>query len=82
MMPINNAINPSHYKAANGLETIDVIRAFTDGLNGVETFCIGNILKYVTRYSNKNGVEDLKKARWYLDYVIKEYEKNDNRQVN
>lgn len=78
MMPIKDAINPSHYKSANGLETIDVIRAFTDGLNGVEAFCIGNVLKYVTRYSNKNGVEDLKKARWYLDYVIKEYEKNDN----
>ena len=78
MIATTNAINPSHYKAANGLETIDVIRVFTDGLNGVEAFCIGNVLKYVTRYSNKNGVEDLKKARWYLDYVIKEYEKNDN----
>lgn len=78
MMPINDAINPSHYKSASGLETIDVIRAFTDGLNGVEAFCIGNVIKYVTRYSNKNGVEDLKKAREYLNYVIKEYEKNDN----
>ena len=53
MMPINDAINPNHYKSASGLETIDVIRAFTDGLN---------------------GVEDLKKARTYLDYVIREYE--------
>lgn len=82
MIATTNPINPSHYKAANGLETIDVIRAFTDGLNGVEAFCIGNVLKYVTRYSNKNGVEDLKKAREYLNYVIKEYEKNDNRQVS
>lgn len=78
MIATTNPVNPNHYKAANGLETIDVIRAFTDGLNGVEAFCIGNVLKYVTRYSNKNGVEDLKKARWYLDYVIKEYEKDDN----
>lgn len=75
----NDAINPNHYKSASGLETIDVIRAFTDGLNGAEAFCIGNVIKYVTRYSNKNGVEDLKKARWYLDYVIKGYEKNDNK---
>lgn len=73
-MPINDAINPNHYKSASGLETIDVIRAFTDGLNGVEAFCIGNVIKYVTRYANKNGVEDLKKARTYLDYVIREYE--------
>ena len=67
----NDAINPSHYKADNGLETIDVIRAFTD----VEAFCIGNVIKYVIRYKSKNGVEDLKKAKWYLEYVIKEYEK-------
>lgn len=82
MLVTNDAINPNHYKSASGLETIDVIRAFTDGLNGAEAFCIGNVIKYVTRYSNKNGVEDLKKAREYLNYVIKEYEKNDNRQIN
>jgi hypothetical protein len=78
MMPIKDAINPNHYKSASGLETIDVIRAFTDGLNGVEAFCIGNVIKYVTRYSNKNGVEDLKKARWYLDKAIYLLEENTN----
>ncbi len=33
-------------------------------------FCEGNIIKYVSRYKNKNGVEDLKKARHYLDLLI------------
>ena len=71
----NDAINPNHYKSAEGLETIDVIRAFGDD----EAFCIGNVLKYAMRYKEKNGVEDLKKARWYLNYVIDKYEKENER---
>ena len=37
-------------------------------------FCEGNIIKYVSRYKHKNGVEDLKKARHYIDILIKENE--------
>ena len=37
-------------------------------------FLEGNVIKYVTRYQNKNGSEDLKKARWYLDRLIKREE--------
>lgn len=37
-------------------------------------FFSGNVIKYVVRHKFKNGVEDLKKARWYLNYLIKEYE--------
>ena len=33
-------------------------------------YCTGNVLKYVSRYKHKNGAEDLKKARWYLDKMI------------
>lgn len=65
--PVNH---PAHYKTKDGLETIDVIDAFTDGLVGAEAVCTGNILKYVCRWKKKNGVEDLKKARWYLNHLI------------
>ena len=60
-----DAINPDHYKAG-GIEAIDYIEAKGYGRG----FCAGNVLKYVSRYQDKNGVEDLKKARWYLDRLI------------
>lgn len=62
--------HPSHYKASNGLETIDVIDAFTDGLNGAEAVATGNVLKYVCRWKKKNGLQDLEKAEWYLKHLI------------
>ena len=62
--------HPDHYKSASGLEVIYVIEAFVAELTGIEAVCIGNIIKYVLRYKKKNGVEDLKKARFYLNKVI------------
>ncbi len=66
--------HPSHYQTPNGLETIDVIEAFTSDLNGIQAVCTGNILKYICRWKKKNGLEDLKKARWYLDRLSKSVE--------
>ena len=68
--------HPEHYKAKSGLEAIDMIAAFTDGLQGMEAVCTANALKYLCRWHKKNGVEDLKKAKWYIEYLInmKEYE--------
>ena len=37
-------------------------------------YCEGNVIKYVTRYQNKNGVEDLRKARHYIDMLIEQLE--------
>ena len=70
--------HPEHYKAKNGLEAIDMIAAFTDGLQGMEAVCTANALKYLCRWHKKNGVEDLKKAKWYIEYLInmKEYERS------
>ena len=65
--PVNR---PSHYQSKNGLETIQVIEAFTDGLEGMEAVDTANVLKYVCRWKKKNGVEDLKKAQWYLENLI------------
>lgn len=66
-----DAINPSHYKSKTGLEAIQVIEAFTEGMDGVMAFAAGNAIKYLLRFNNKNGKEDLKKAKWYIDYIIK-----------
>ena len=61
--------SPPHYNQA-GIECIDAIKAATG--DGCEYYLQGNIMKYVWRYRYKNGVEDLKKARWYLDKLIEE----------
>lgn len=65
--PINH---PVHYISETGMETIDVIEAFTFDLKGIEAVCTGNVLKYICRWKNKNGLVDLKKARWYLNRLI------------
>lgn len=59
--------HPKHYN--RGIETIDYIESHNMDFNE------GNVIKYVTRYKDKNGLEDLKKAKWYLDRVIRNYEK-------
>ena len=61
--------HPDHYNQS-GLEVIDAIK----GLGYCEGFCVGNIIKYVTRHKVKGGVEDLKKAKWYIEYLIENYE--------
>lgn len=75
---IKDMVNhPDHYKTKNGLETIDVIEAFTDGLNGIEASDTANIIKYACRWKKKNGIEDLKKIRWYVNHLIKHLNPND-----
>lgn len=71
--------HPEHYISDSGIETIDVIEAFTKDIKDpFEAYCTGNIIKYICRWPNKNGVEDLKKARWYLDKLIDHHDKNEN----
>lgn len=55
--------HPPHYTAGN-IEVIDAIEDWNLG------FHLGNVVKYVARATHKNGIEDLKKARWYLDRII------------
>lgn len=61
--------HPSHYNQ-NGMEVWDVIKAFTSDLNGTEAFYAGNVIKYVLRWNHKNGIEDLEKAKVYIDKLI------------
>ena len=64
--------HPPHYKSDSGIESIEVIEAFN--LN----FCLGNTIKYVLRHQKKGKpLEDLKKARWYLDREIKKLEEQE-----
>lgn len=77
--PCSSTVNhPNHYQSETGLEVIDVIDAFTDGLDGVEAFDTGNIIKYICRWKKKNGIEDLEKAKWYLENLIKEVKEKEN----
>lgn len=61
--------NPPHY-TAGGIEAIDGIAAATVGLEGIEAVCTGNALKYLWRWKKKNGVQDLQKAKWYIEKLI------------
>lgn len=74
---VDNVNHPQHYQSKSGLETIDVIEAFTEDLVGGEATNTGNVLKYMCRWKSKNGLEDLKKARWYLNRLIGIVEKRD-----
>ena len=71
--PVDMVNHPPHY-TAGGIECIDAIAAATANLNGMEAVCTAQVIKYVWRYSMKNGVEDLKKAGFYLDRLIKTVE--------
>jgi len=62
---MNDNINPTYYR--KGIETTDYI--VSHSMNYLE----GNIIKYITRYKDKGGLEDLKKAEWYLTRLKKEY---------
>jgi hypothetical protein len=65
----SDPIDPSHYRQGS-IECIEAIKAATgDGFIG---YVWGNVLKYLWRWPKKGGVEDLKKARWYLDRLVKE----------
>lgn len=66
---MDNVNKPQHYTYGN-YECIDVIKEITKDLTGEEAFCIGNAIKYLWRWKHKNGIEDVKKARWYLDRLI------------
>jgi hypothetical protein len=65
----SDPINPSHYKQG-GIECIEAIKAATG--EGFVGYVWGSVLKYLWRWPKKGGVDDLKKARWYLDRLIKE----------
>ena len=76
---IDNVNHPKHY-TQGGIECIDALKAATVGKTGIEAVCVANVIKYLFRYENKNGLEDVRKAQWYINRLIKELEeKKENR---
>lgn len=73
----DNVKSPKHYKLEGlNVESIEVIKSVL-GHEGFKAFCKGNTMKYLIRAEKKNGLEDYKKAKTYLDWYLKECENND-----
>ena len=68
--------HPSHYNQSK-IECIEAIDAAIENLKGKEAFYTGNVIKYMWRWKDKNGTEDLQKAKWYLNRLIDKIENNE-----
>lgn len=74
--PTHDAVErPQHYTRGK-IECIDALEAATEGLTGAEAGLAWSALKYLWRWKWKNGLEDLRKARWYLDRLIARVERD------
>lgn len=71
-----DAINPSHYRQGK-VECIDALESATVNKTGLEAVCVANVIKYLWRYEAKNGLEDIRKAQWYLAKLIDYLEHKD-----
>lgn len=69
--------HPDHYKSGK-YEVIDIIDEFTKGLEGTEAVCTANAIKYILRWKKKNGIQDVKKAIWYLTHLVEHLESEDS----
>lgn len=72
---MDNVNHPQHY-CQGGVECIEAIEAAMSP-EGFQDYCKGNVMKYIWRWRDKAGVEDLEKARVYLDWLIKSAKAND-----
>ena len=71
----DNVNHPSHYTQGK-VECIDALESATIGKFGIEAVCVANIIKYLWRYEEKNGVEDVRKAQFYLNRLLATLENN------
>lgn len=77
----DNMVNhPPHYNSGKN-ECIEAIESATMGKNGFEAYLVGNIIKYLFRYNQKNGIQDLQKAKWYVDKLIEFVENNEGESI-
>ena len=67
--------HPQHY-TQGGIECIDALKAATVGKRGIEAVCVANVIKYLWRYEEKNGIEDVRKAKWYIERLLMELEES------
>ena len=68
---VDKVNHPSHYTGGK-VECIDALEAATKDLIGIQAVCTANAIKYLWRWKRKNGREDLEKAKWYIDRLLKE----------
>lgn len=71
----DNVNHPSHYTQGK-VECIDALESATIGKSGIEAVCVANVIKYLWRYEEKNGLEDVKKAQFYLNRLLATLEIN------
>ena len=64
---------PNHYTFSDKFEVIDIVSEISKQYPPELAFAIGNVVKYVARSQHKNGLQDLEKAAYYLNYVIDNY---------
>ena len=67
--------HPKHY-TQGGIECIDALKAATVGKRCIEAVCVANVIKYLWRYEEKNGIEDVRKAKWYIERLLREIEES------
>ena len=68
----DNVNHPDHYQNIAGVEAIDILNDVVKDLPGKQAAMLWNTMKYLLRFQKKNGVEDLKKAQNYLQWLIDE----------
>jgi len=66
---MKDKINPQHYQR-NGMECIDAIEAAVQNLSGAEAYATGTAIKYLWRWKEKGGLDDLKKAKWFIQRMV------------
>jgi len=66
---MKDKINPPHYQR-NGMECIDAIEAAVQNRSGAEAYATGTAIKYLWRWKEKGGLDDLKKAKWFIQRMI------------
>ena len=66
----SDSFGESHRYNRGAIECIDIIKEMTADKSGIEAFCVGNVVKYLYRYKDKNGMADVIKARNYLNKII------------
>lgn len=77
----DNVQHPAHY-TQGGIECIEALKAATIGKTGIEAVCVANAIKYLWRFEKKNGLEDVKKAQFYINRLIQELEEKKKNNIS
>lgn len=72
--PLDSNVNHPYHYTRGGIECIEAIKASMTP-QGFQDYCKGNVLKYIWRWRDKGGIEDLEKAEVYLGWLIESVEK-------